>query len=84
MTLCAQTLQFLNERPLALAEMYRVLKPGGHLALSLWRPIQEKPYFDALVAAVKRHVDPATAAGLGAAFFLTHAEGMLEKAKARL
>jgi ubiquinone/menaquinone biosynthesis C-methylase UbiE len=61
-TLCAQTLQFLNDRPLALAEMYRVLKPDGRLALSLWRPIQERPYVEALVAAVKRHIYPATAA----------------------
>lgn len=34
--LCAQSLQFLEDRPRALAEMCRVLKPGGRVAMSLW------------------------------------------------
>jgi ubiquinone/menaquinone biosynthesis C-methylase UbiE len=39
--LCAQTLQFLEDRRQAVAEMYRVLKPGGRIALSLWCEIRE-------------------------------------------
>lgn len=70
--LCAQTLQFLNERQLALSEMHRVLKPGGHLASGLWCDIRESPYFDALVEAVARHIGPDTAAGLKAAFTLSN------------
>lgn len=72
-TLCAQTLQFLTERPPALAEMYRTIKPGGRVAASLWCDIDQSPYFQALVEAVARHVGPDTAAGLGAAFNLTDA-----------
>ncbi len=71
--LCAQTLQFLNDRRQALAEMRRALKPGGQIALSLWRPLAENPYFQALVMAMADHVGPDTAVALQAAFTLTDA-----------
>src|SRR5690606_7762821 len=65
--ICAQTLQFLETPGLALAEMHRVLKAGGRVALSVWCPIRENPYFHALVDAVAHYIDPDTAMGLGAA-----------------
>jgi SAM-dependent methyltransferase len=71
---CAQTLQFLDDRPRALAEMYRVLKPGGRIAVSLWCDIRESPYFDALVQAVTHHIGADTARGLRAAFGLSDLE----------
>lgn len=71
--LCAQTLQFLSDRHLALAEMYRVLKPGGRIALSLWCDIRESPYFCVLVDAISKHIGQATAVGLKAAFGLSDA-----------
>jgi ubiquinone/menaquinone biosynthesis C-methylase UbiE len=71
--LCAQTLQFLDDRPAALAEMHRVLKPTGRLAASLWCGIQESPYFHLLVDAISRHIGEQTAAGLRAAFGLSDA-----------
>jgi ubiquinone/menaquinone biosynthesis C-methylase UbiE len=73
LVLCAQTLQFLNDRHQALAEMRRVLKPGGYIALSLWCDLDDNAYFQALVTAVSEQIGPATAAGLKAAFALTDA-----------
>jgi ubiquinone/menaquinone biosynthesis C-methylase UbiE len=70
--LCAQTLQFLDDRRLALTEMHRVIKSGGRVTLSLWCDIQESPYFNALVATISQHIGSDTAAGLGAAFGLTN------------
>lgn len=35
--LCQQGLQFMPDKPGAVAEMARVLKPGGRLALSVWK-----------------------------------------------
>ena len=69
--LCAQTLQFLKAPESALAEIHRVLKPGGRLGLSLWCGIQENPYFHALTQAISHQIGASTAAGLEAAFDLT-------------
>ena len=68
--LCAQTLQFLDNRPRALSEMYRTLKPGGRLALSVWCARALNPYFAALVGAISEHIGVPVAAGLNAAFGL--------------
>ncbi|MCG6884156.1 MAG: methyltransferase domain-containing protein [Silicimonas sp.] len=35
--LCQQGLQFMPDKPAAMSEMARVLKPGGRLALSVWK-----------------------------------------------
>jgi ubiquinone/menaquinone biosynthesis C-methylase UbiE len=37
LVLCQQGLQYFPDRPLALREMHRVLRPGGRLALSVFR-----------------------------------------------
>lgn len=66
--LCAQVLQFMPEKQPALADMQRVVKPSGRVAFSLWTPIEDNPYFFALVDAVARHVGAETAVGLRAAF----------------
>ncbi|WP_412067200.1 class I SAM-dependent methyltransferase [Rubrivirga sp. IMCC43871] len=73
LALCAQTLQFLHDRASAVAEAHRVLRPGGRLAVSVWRELSESPYFAALVEAVSTRIGPETASGLRAAFAMPDA-----------
>src|SRR5262249_49369377 len=53
--LSAQVLQYVEDRIGALAHMRRVLKPGGIVAFSSWRAIDENPYIRAIVAALATH-----------------------------
>jgi ubiquinone/menaquinone biosynthesis C-methylase UbiE len=52
--LCQQGLQFFPERAAALAEMRRVLKPGGRVVVATWKDIA--PPFTAIADALERHV----------------------------
>jgi len=40
---CQQGLQFFPDKPAAAAEMFRVLRPGGRLALSVWCGLEANP-----------------------------------------
>ncbi|MCB0196045.1 MAG: methyltransferase domain-containing protein [Anaerolineae bacterium] len=72
--LCAQTLQFLPEKITGLAEMRRVVKPSGRVAVSLWCPLEQSPYFYTLVETIARHIGPETAIGLKSAFNLSNGD----------
>lgn len=50
--LCQQGLQFFPDKTGALAEMRRVLNPGGRAGVAVWCAIEECPFWDALAGAV--------------------------------
>jgi len=72
--LCQLGLQYFTDRPRAVREMYRVLVPGGRLALLVWRPIRYSPGFAALADALGRHINPDAAKIMHAPFSLGDAE----------
>jgi ubiquinone/menaquinone biosynthesis C-methylase UbiE len=66
--LCQQGMQFFPRRGAALAEMHRVLAPGGRLALSVMRPIVHNAGWGVLADALARHAGPEAGAMMRAPF----------------
>jgi SAM-dependent methyltransferase len=56
--LCQLGLQFVPGRAAALAQMRRVLVPGGRLGLSVYGPIEHNPATFALAQALDRYLGP--------------------------
>jgi ubiquinone/menaquinone biosynthesis C-methylase UbiE len=61
LVVCQQGLQFFLDKPAALREMRRVLKPGGRLAVSVWADLATSNFCSAIYAALKDSATPALA-----------------------
>jgi ubiquinone/menaquinone biosynthesis C-methylase UbiE len=55
--LCQQGLQFFANIPRALGEMWRVLKPGGRVLLSVNQSLVDNPIFASINAIFHRHLE---------------------------
>jgi ubiquinone/menaquinone biosynthesis C-methylase UbiE len=71
LALCQFALMFFADRPAALAEMRRVLSPGGRVALHVFQAIERHLFYVALDEAIVRRLG---ASGVGAIFSLGDAE----------
>ena len=69
-------LMFFEDRVAALSEMWRVLKPGGRLAVATWSSLDESPGYAAMVALLARLFGDQVANELRAPFVLGQAKGV--------
>jgi len=53
---CQQGIQFFPDRARAVAEMHRVLVPGGEVAVACWRGLARNPFFAHLAQVVQQEV----------------------------
>ena len=54
-------MMFFEDRHAAASEMFRVMKPGGRLAVAVWNSIENNPAYGDIIAVLDEHVS--TAAG---------------------
>lgn len=64
LVLSQYALMFFGDAPTALAEMWRVLAPGGRVALSVFQGIARHPFYGLLDRAIERHLDVSTVAAI--------------------
>jgi SAM-dependent methyltransferase len=67
-------LMFFEDRPAALREMIRVLRPGGHLAIAVWASLETSPGYAAMADLLQRLFGEQAANGLRAPFVLGDAD----------
>jgi SAM-dependent methyltransferase len=68
--LCQFGLMFFEDRVAALAEMWRVLRPGGRLAVAVWPPADASPGYAQMIALINRLFGAEAADALRAPFAL--------------
>ena len=77
-------LMFFEDRRAALREMWRVLRPGGHMVVAVWDSLGNLPGFAALEALFRQQLGEEAAASLRAPFVLGDRAalgGLIEAAK---
>jgi len=66
--ICQLGLQYFPDRPAAVREMRRVLRPGGRAVVLVWRDLDHSPGYAALASALEIHAGPQAATVMRAPF----------------
>lgn len=75
--ICQQGLQFFPNRPAAVAEMYRTLKPSGRVWLAVWQSIEHSPINITTRDVIERHLGPEIAKVANGPFVLGDANSLV-------
>jgi len=76
-------MMFFEDRKKSAEEMFRVLKPGGSLAIAVWRSVEHNPAYADVITVLEEQVGPAAADALRLPFSLGNPDDVtadLEKA----
>ena len=68
--LCQHSIMFFPDREASVREMHRALKPGGRVAVSVFRSTEFNPAFKYLISALERHGGPEAAAFMRSPFIM--------------
>lgn len=63
-------MMFFNDRPKSAEEMFRALKPGGSLAIAVWRSVEHNPAYADIISVLEEQVGTAAANALRLPFSL--------------
>ena len=69
-------LMFFDDKPAAIAEMWRVLRPGGRLVLAVWASLERSRGYATLESLIRRLFGASAAASLSAPFALGEPEAL--------
>jgi len=67
-------MMFFSDRQKSADEMYRVLRPGGSLAIAAWRSVEHNPAYADIISLLEEHVGTAAADALRLPYSLGDAE----------
>ena len=80
LVLCQFGLMFFADRQAALAEMHRVLAPGGRAAVSVWQGLDRHPFYRALHEAIEQRLGTSSVQDIFALGDADELHGLLSRA----
>ena len=74
-------MMFFEDRKKSAKEMFRALKPGGSLAIAVWRSVEHNPAYADIISVLEKHVGTAAADALRLPYSLGNSDEVTETLK---